>query len=100
MWTFNVDYVTQKNSYVQLSATLCVFLPLLRDLRETSAERFVKPAVVRDFWGLKLSLPLAVHYLNTGYSARSHRRLPSLPCIAGISASYNIDYESTSHHNW
>ena len=27
----------------------CGFQPLLRDLRQTSTERFMKPAVVRDF---------------------------------------------------
>ena len=31
---------------LQLLTTLCVFHPLLRDLRQTSTERFVKPAVV------------------------------------------------------
>ena len=46
MWTFDVNHVTQNNSYMQLSATLYVFEPLLRDLRQTSTERFVKPAVV------------------------------------------------------
>ena len=59
MWTFNLNDVTQNNSYVQLLATPCVFLPWLRDLHQTSTERFVKPAIVHDFWGMKLSLPLA-----------------------------------------
>ena len=54
MWTFDVNYVTRENSYVQLLAPLRVFLPLLRDLRQTSTERFVKPAVVRDFWNIAL----------------------------------------------
>ena len=58
-WTFDV---TQNNSYVQLSALLCVFLRLLRDLRQTYTERFVKPAVVRDFWSVKWSLPLTLPY--------------------------------------
>ena len=49
MSTVDVNYVTQNNSYVQL-ATLRVFQPLLRDLRQTSTERYVKPAVVRDFF--------------------------------------------------
>ena len=47
MWTFDVHHVIQNNSYMQLSAKLCVFEPLLRDLRQTSPERFVKPAVAR-----------------------------------------------------
>ena len=51
MWTFGVNNVTQNNSYIQLLATLCELLPVLRDLRQTSTERFVKPAVVRDFSG-------------------------------------------------
>ena len=36
MWTFDVNYVTQNNSYVQLLATLRELLPLLRNLRQTS----------------------------------------------------------------
>ena len=60
MRTFDVDYVTQNNSYVQLLASLCVVLPLLRELRQTSTERPVKPAVVRDFCGAKISLHLAM----------------------------------------
>ena len=51
LWTFDIDYVSQNNSYVQLFATRCVFLPLLRNLRQTFTERFVKPAIVRDFCG-------------------------------------------------
>ena len=62
MWTFYVNYVTQNNSYIQLLATLCMFLPLLRNLRQTSTERFMKPAVVHDFCGGKVSL--ALHYQN------------------------------------
>ena len=46
MWTVDINYVTQNNGYVQMLATLRVFLPLLRDLREMSIERFVKPAVI------------------------------------------------------
>ena len=38
--------LTQKNSYMQLLAMLCAFQPLLRDLCQTSAKRFMKPAVV------------------------------------------------------
>ena len=65
MWTFDVNYVTQYNRYVQLLATLYVFLPLLRDLCQVSTElRFVKPAVLRDFCRAKMSLPLAFHYQN------------------------------------
>ena len=55
MWTFDVNYVTHNNSYVQLLVTLCVFQPLLRDLRQTFTKSFVKPAVVRDFLGSKMS---------------------------------------------
>ena len=36
MWTFDAN---QNNSYAQLLA-LCMFLPLLRDLRQTSTECF------------------------------------------------------------
>ena len=65
MWPFDV---THNNSYVQLFAPLRVFLPLLCDLCQTFTERFVKPAVVRDVCGAKMSLPLALHYQNlTGY---------------------------------
>ena len=49
MRTFDVDYVTQNVSYVQLLATPCVVLPLLHNLRQTSSERFVKRAIVSDF---------------------------------------------------
>ena len=49
--------------HCKLLATLCVFQPLLNcDLHQTSTERSVKPAVVRDVCGAKTSLPL--HYLN------------------------------------
>ena len=64
MWMFDVNDVTQNNSYIQLLAPLCVFLPLLHDLCQTSTDRFMKPAVVHDFWNIKLSLPLALHYRN------------------------------------
>ena len=47
---FYVNFVTQKNSSMQLFATLCVFQPLLSDLRQTSTERFVKLAVAPDLW--------------------------------------------------
>ena len=56
MWMFDINNVTQNNSYIQLLATLCMFQPLLRDLRQTSTERFMKPAVVHDFCCTKLSL--------------------------------------------
>ena len=49
---------------VQLLATLCVFVILLRDLRPTSTERVVKPAVERDFLSVKLSLPLALPFCH------------------------------------
>ena len=57
---FDANYIIQNNSYLQLSATLCVFQPLLRDPRQTSTERFMKSAVVRYFCGTKISLPLAL----------------------------------------
>ena len=38
MWMFHINDISQKSSYV----------PLLHDLRETSTERFVKPAVVHN----------------------------------------------------
>ena len=60
MWAFVINYVTQNNSYVQLLTTLCVFQSLFRGLRQTSTERFVKPAVVRYFCGTKMLLPLAM----------------------------------------
>ena len=47
-WAFYVNFETQKNTYVQLFATRCVFQPLLRGLRQTSTERFVKPTITRD----------------------------------------------------
>ena len=67
-----VNYVTWNNSYVQL------FHPLLRDLRQTSTERFVKPEVVRDFSGLKMSLLLnCIASTNTRLGrTRSHKLLP------------------------
>ena len=58
IWTVDVNDETQNNSYVQLLATLCVFQPLLRNLRQTSTKRFVKQAVVRDFCGAKKALPV------------------------------------------
>ena len=66
MWMFDINDVTQNNNYVQLLAALRVFLSLLllRDLRQTSTEHFVKPAAVHDFWNVKLSLSLAFHYQN------------------------------------
>ena len=39
MWSFYVNFVSQKNSFVQLLITLCLFQPLLRDLRQTSKRR-------------------------------------------------------------
>ena len=45
---FSVNFETQKNTYVQLFAMRCVFQPLLRGLRQTSTERFVKPTITRD----------------------------------------------------
>ena len=38
-WSFYVNFVSQKNNSVQLLATLCLFQPLLRDLRQTSKRR-------------------------------------------------------------
>ena len=68
MWTFDVNYVTQNNSYVQLLARLCMFQPLLHDLL----------AVVYDFCGGKMSL--ALHYKNlTGLC----KLLPFLACNTG-----------------
>ena len=64
MRMFDVNYVTQNNSFVQLLATLCLFLPFLHDLCQTSIECFVKPAVVRDFCGTKMSVLLALPYQN------------------------------------
>ena len=39
MWSFYVNFVSQKNSSVQLLITLCLFQLLLRDLRQTSKRR-------------------------------------------------------------
>ena len=64
MCTFDVDSITQNNGYMQLLATLCMFLPLLRDLHQMSSECFMKPAVERNFWGVKVALPLALSYKN------------------------------------
>ena len=38
-WAFYVNFVTQKNNFVQLLATLYLFQPLLRDLCQTSKHR-------------------------------------------------------------
>ena len=62
MGTFDVNYVTRNDSYVQSLATLRVFQPLF--------ERVMKPAVVRDFGGAKMS------FVMTGI------RVPFLPCNA------------------
>ena len=59
MWMFDINYVCQNNSYRQLLTPLCVFQPLLHDLHQTSMERFVKLAVVRDFCVAKMLLSLA-----------------------------------------
>ena len=77
MWTVDV---IQNNSYIPLLATLCVFLPLLHDLRQMSSERFLKPTVVRDFCGVKMSLHYTTKTLLGG--ARSHKLLPFLTCNA------------------
>ena len=46
------------------------YIKYLYDL--STYERFVKPAVVHAFWGMKLSLPLALLYQNlTGYCKES-----------------------------
>ena len=50
IWIFDINYVTQNNSYIQLLAPLCSFLPLFRDLCQTSTKCFVKSAVVHDFY--------------------------------------------------
>ena len=52
MWAFDVKYIT----------IITIFKPLLCDLCQTSTERFMKPAVLHDFCGMKMSLPLALHY--------------------------------------
>ena len=62
MWKIDLNYITQTNSYVQLLATLCLFYPLLRDLRQTSTERFVKPAVVQDFCKREVVIVIGTHY--------------------------------------
>ena len=49
IWTFDVNDITQNNSYVQLLVPLCVFLPLLCDLRQTYTKCSMKPAVVLDW---------------------------------------------------
>ena len=38
-WAFYINFVSQKNSSVQLLITLCLFQPLLRDLRQMSKRR-------------------------------------------------------------
>ena len=45
---------------MQLLTPLCVFQLLLRDLRQISTECFVKLAVVCDFCGVNMLLPLAL----------------------------------------
>ena len=73
MWTFDVNYVTRNNGYVQLLAALCVFQPLLRDLSQMSAELFVKPTSVRYFFcGAKMSLPLALQVPKPDWVVQSH----------------------------
>ena len=54
------NHLTQNNSYVQHLATLYVFLHLLRDLRQTFTERFVKLAVVYDFWEVFIAIGIAL----------------------------------------
>ena len=49
MLTFDINDGIHENSCVQLLAPTGVFLPMLRDLRQTSSERFVKLAVVHDY---------------------------------------------------
>ena len=83
IWTFDVNDVTQNNSYTPLLPPLGVFLSLLRILRQTSTERFLKWAVVRDFWSVKVSLPLVLYYKNLTSRSRTHKLLPFLPCNAG-----------------
>ena len=60
MWTDRHNYVTQNNSYAQLLAMLCMFQTLLYGLHQTSAQRFMKPAVVHDFCGSKMPLQFAI----------------------------------------
>ena len=57
-------YYGNDNSYIHLLEPLYMFLPLLRDLHQTSTEHFVKLAVVHDLWAVKLPLPLALPYQN------------------------------------
>ena len=69
MCTFDINYVTQNSSDVQMLAMLLVFQPLLRGLRQTPTEPFTKPAVVSDFCGAKM---LALYYQTlTGYCKES-----------------------------
>ena len=56
-WSFYVNFVSQKNSFVQLLITLCPFQLLLRDLRQTSKRREIGSCTW--FMDVKLSLPLA-----------------------------------------
>ena len=58
MWAFDINYIMQNNTYVQLLAMLSMFQPLLHDLRQLSTEHVVKLAVVHDFGGAKILLPL------------------------------------------
>ena len=83
MWMFYIDYITRNNSYVQLLATLCMFLPLLHDLCQMSTECFAKPAVVYNFWGVKLLLALGLpkpYRVVRGVI----KLLPFLLCIARL----------------
>ena len=83
MWTFDVNYVTQNNIYVQFLATICVFQQSLR--RQMSTVRFVKPAVARDFYGANMSLPLALFCPKLDWVLQrvSNKLLSLTPCNAG-----------------
>ena len=85
MWTFDVNHVTQNNSYVQLLATQRVFLPC--DLPQVFTKRNLKPAVVRVFVvARRCNLPLALQVQNLDWAVRgvtgSCSGCLSVPCNA------------------
>ena len=48
-----------------------MFQPLLRNLHQISTEHFVKPVVVHDFCGAKMSLPLALQVPELDWVAQT-----------------------------
>ena len=69
MWSFYVNFDSQKNSSVHLLITICLFRPLLRDLCQTSKRREIGSCTC--FMDVRLSLPLAQ---VLAFSPEHHRK--------------------------